>query len=299
MYQYSIKDKEAESAVDKTYKSQKLSDEFDKIDKKFNDLTNTNVDLNLQELDYIAPTKEDVKQRAENNLKDYKDKSLQKIENDFNSEKKSLNDSIASAETIKQDKIDMVKKSYGDVKENESANALKRGLGRSSIALLRQYELNDEMMNKISDFQQAASKQVDELNAKLNLLEGQKQSALGAFDIEYAIKLQDKIDSINSELAEKQENIIKYNNQIKELQAKHQKEQDETNFNNLKDLAGIYAKYGTGVVDEIKNNQKYQVAKEYFKNMSNDDAVLELESNPNYKTQLGSYYNRLLKELKG
>ena len=154
-------------------------------------------------------------------------------------------------------------------------------------------------MNKISDFQQAASKQVDELNAKLNILEGQKQSALGAFDIEYAIKLQDKIDSINSELAEKQENIIKYNNQIKELQAKHQKEQDETNFNNLKDLAGIYAKYGTGVVDEIKNNQKYQVAKEYFKNMSNGDAVLELESNPNYKTQLGSYYNRLLKELKG
>lgn len=298
MYQYSIKADESNNVLEKTLKSQQLSDEFDKIDKRFSDLTNSDVELNLEKINYERPTEEAVKTSAENYLKSFKDSSIDKINSDYQKQEDILSSNINTLNEDKKQKESDIKELYSSAKESESNDALKRGLARSSIVIERRNALDDEMITKISDLSRDVSNKINELNSQVDLLESQKQAALSSFDIEYAIKLQDKIDSINNDLFEKEQKIIKYNNEIKQIEAKHQQEQDEQNFNNITNLAEIYAKYGTGVVDEIKNGQKYVVAKQFFENMSKEDALSELENNAMYKSRLGSYYLKLLNEIK-
>ena len=61
-----------------------------------------------------------------------------------------------------------------------------------------------------------------------------KESALTSFDISYAMKLQNKISSLNAEIAKEQEKVLKYNKEIAKQEADYIKEQEKLRRKNKK-----------------------------------------------------------------
>jgi len=76
-------------------------------------------------------------------------------------------------------------------------------------------------------------------------------------------------------------------------------EQDEKHYKQIMDFAERYERGLIGI-NMMKQEEKYEIAKEHFSAMDKAQALAELASNPIYKENLGnSYYNKLLKQLQG
>ena len=150
------------------------------------------------------------------------------------------------------------------------------------------------MLDNFVKINEELTKNINSLNSQKSLLEEQKQNALNSFDIAYAIKLSEKIDSINSSLDKKEQEIQKYNNEIAEKEAEYKRKKQQEAI----DYAEFISEYGIGSIEIMKSGEKYEIAKQYFADMDKDQALKELTTNPIYKSQLGTYYNKLLTSLR-
>ena len=106
-------------------------------------------------------------------------------------------------------------------------------------------------------------------------------------------------------MAEKQADIIKYNNEIVEKEKKYQDAYDEfvkdiqdDNFNKDKSILELQQKYGSNVINSYKNNQINSIVDDYFKNMSKEEIVDILLGSEELKSVLGNKYEELLNKYK-
>lgn len=297
MYQYIIDDKTSEDIKKLTESTKSILEQFSDVDKKYS--TNTDkIELNLQKLKYETPTAEQIKADAENSLKSYKNESIKGINEDYLKKSQNIDKSIEEVKTTAEERKNNIIDTYENIKENAANDAIKRGLARSSIIVNKLDNYNNGMLNELSILASKSNDQLSLLNTQKSTLELEKEGALNAFDIEYAVKIQDKIKAINDQIAKNEEAVIKYNNEIAQLEAKWQKEQEEERLKNAMSEAEYFSKYGTYVIDSIKNKEKYEIAKNYFSNLDKTSALIELTNNSIYKENLGeSYYKKLLQEL--
>lgn len=299
MYQFSFDENTTKRLQDTTKVGGEIFEKFNQIDKKYNSLNGSETNLNLKEISFEKPTEEDVKQKAENNLFDYKNTNINSINEKYDNKIESIEEQKGKIDNNKQESLIGLENKYAKVKEEAKNDAIKRGLARSSIIVNTLSGLDRGMMQDLKELETKANDKISALNEQKSLLEQQKQNALNSFDITYAVKLQNEIDSINSNILKNEQEAIKYNNEIAKLQAKWEKEQEDGNFDKTSNLVGLIGKYGTAVFDVLKQNEKYAVASEYFAQLNKEDAILELQNNPKYKENLGtSGYNKLVKEIK-
>ena len=144
---------------------------------------------------------------------------------------------------------------------------------------------------------------INAINFELNALTQKQQQALDEFDITYAAKLNSKINDLTNELKEKQEEIIKYNNEIAKSEEDYKikyenlkNDMADSNFDKDVDLVELYAKYGTNAVNKYRESLVYEAVKDYLLTVTKTEAKHYLVNNKNIKEQLGTYYNQLLKE---
>ena len=298
MYQFTFDEDTTNKIKDKTNKSKTIFEQFSDVDNKYNTLNSTDNSLTLEKIDYVKPSDEEIKNKAENSLSNYKNTNLASISENFEEKNNMLDKSIEKTQKEGEAKKNEIYTAYQNAKENAKEDAIKRGLARSSIIVNTLSSYDDNMFNELSEKSNEMATKISEYEAEKLNLEEQKQNALSSFDIEYAVKLQQKIDDINSEISEKQQEITKYNNEIAEAQAKWAKEQEDSNFDKTAELATLMGKYGTAVFDTLKQNEKYSIAKNYFNSMEKQEAIAELTNNPAYLSNIGRYnYNKLLEEL--
>lgn len=299
MYQFTFDEDTTKKVENQTKKSKSILEQFSEVDNKYSSLSSLGEsDLNLQELTFKKPTEAEVKTKAENSLSEYKNSNIASINSNFETKNKNIDNSIEEAKKAGEEDAKKIYSNYKNVKQDAKDDAVKRGLARSSIIVNTLASYDNGMLNELSS-------KSDEVNAKIvafqnekNLLEQQKQNALGSFDIEYAVKLQEKIDSINQSIQEKEQEVIKYNNDIAEIKAKWEQEKGNENFDKTTHLAELMGKYGVAVFDELKQNEKYALLQNHFKSMSKDEALNELKNNSAYISNIGKYnYNKLLQEL--
>lgn len=298
MYQYLFDDNTTQKVKDNTEKTKSVLEQFSEIDKKYTQGTKADTNINLQKLDYVAPTQEEVTTKAENSLAQYKNDGIEKINSDYNLQNTQIDNSIKELKDQEQTQKQSIENTYAKVKENAQNDAIKRGLARSSIIVNKLQDYDNKMINDLTVLSSETSDKIFSLNTQKNTLELEKNNALKSFDIEYAIKLQDKIDSINEDISKNEQSVIKYNNEIAELEAKWQRDTEQENYDRSQDLANFIAKYGTYTVETLKRDEKYQIAKEYFANLDKEVAINELKNNLSYEENLGKVnYNKLLKSL--
>lgn len=298
MYQYLFDDNTTQKVNDSTNNSKSMLELFQDVDKKYTFGNQSDAKLNLQKLEYVAPTKEEVKIAAENSLNSYKQNGINNINSTYETKNSQIDKSIQQVKDDTEKQKVTIANNYAQVKQDAKNDAIKRGLARSSIIVNTLENYDNKMLNNLAILSSEANDKITSLNIQKNSAELEKENALRAFDIEYAIKLQDKIDSINADISKTQESVIRYNNEIAELEAKWNKEVEKENNDRAIDMAEFVGKSGSFVIETLKRNEKYQLARDYFKTMDKQSALNELTNNSAYKENLGDViYEKLLKEL--
>ena len=95
-------------------------------------------------------------------------------------------------ESSKKDKQEIIS-AYTSAKNEAKDDAIKRGLARSSIIVNTLASYDKGMLENLESEAKELESAISGYESERNLLEEQKNSALASFDIEYAVKLQDKI----------------------------------------------------------------------------------------------------------
>lgn len=292
MYKFIVDDETTQKVKQATSNSKSILEKFEEIDEKYT--PKTNQDVNLEKMEYTKPTQEEVNQKATDSLIGYKNSNIESINEEFEQKNKDLNNELKEVQTSKENQKQEIENTYQKVKDNAQNDAIKRGLARSSIIVNKLANYDQGMLNELNELSTSANEKIESLKTQLNNIESEKLSALNSFDIEYAIKLQEKIDSLNSDITKKEQEVIKYNNQIEELKNDIQNQ----NFEDTLKFYQYVNENGTYVIDNIKNKEKYELAKDYFLSMNKEDALNELTNNSVYRKNIGeANYQKLLEEI--
>lgn len=298
MYQYIFDEKATEKIKDSTNKAKSILEQFAEVDDKYTFGDKMDIGLDLKRNDYVAPSQAEVEEKAKNSLESYKKQIINSINDNFQKKSEKIDEDIKSTKINSKIAKDEIKNTYAKVKENASNDAIKRGLARSSIVVNTLSNYDNKMLNDLEVLASKTSEELASLDTQKNTLELQKENALNDFNIEYAVKLQSEIDSINSDIAKAQESALKYNNEIAELEAKWAKEQNQENYDRQSDLLELISKYGSYAITIAKENEKYSLARQHFANMDKQTALNELKNNSAYLNNLGTAnFKKLLEEL--
>lgn len=260
--------------------------------------------LGLEEMDYDAPTSEEIERQAQESLKQYKDNEISSINLKYDTKFSNLSESAEKALLNKEDGEVYIDSGHDSSLRKAQNTNIKRGLAHSSIYENAVKAIEGEKINKLSEVEQEYNKTISKLENERSILEQQKEGALTSFDISYAVKLQNKISSISSQIAKEQDKILKYNQDIAKQEAAYKKEQetaiaaeqkkvDQKN----KELQNLIDKKGITEVSKMKAQEKYDVILGYLSNMPRAEALNELENDSTYKNELGSYYNLLYAQM--
>lgn len=298
MYQYIFDEDTTNKLKTTTAKTKAIFDQFGAIDNKYNTLAKGENELNLEKMNYSKPTDEEISKKAKDSLQEYKTSGIDSINNEYLEKQEQAKKSISNLKEDLKNQTNNIISAYDNVKEEAKEDAIKRGLARSSIIVNTLAKHDQQMLNELSEKAKQINEKIDAYNGDLALLQTQKQNALNAFDIAYAVKLQEKIDGINEEVYKNEQDVIKYNNQIAQIQAEWDKKNNDDSFDKTTSLAELIGKYGSAIFDVLKQNEKLEIAKNYFAQMSKEDAINELKNNSAFINQLGNKnYNKLLEEL--
>lgn len=305
MYQYSFSDKESKEIENKTKSIDDVFKAFKDIDKKYEinleDKSDSfNQSLELERKQFERPDEKEVEKQAQEGLSEYKNASLNQIENDYKTNKTAIDQQLETLDSSTKQSKSQLEEAYQSAKTNASNDAIKRGLARSSIIVNKLAEYDKNMLTEFSKIEKDYNDTFNKLNNQKSMLEVQRQNALDAFDIAYAVKLSEKISALNEKLDQKEQEVIEYNNKMEQLEKefeleRNEKLQDYQNDLNKQKLDNMkyYGEYGTNQLDMIKEKEKYDIAYEYLMSLPKDEAVSLLENNPDFRTNFKTYYNKL------
>ncbi|MDE6401066.1 MAG: hypothetical protein K2L54_00460, partial [Clostridiales bacterium] len=159
--------------------------------------------VELDEIDYTAPTDEYLAVKAENSLADYRTDEINAIrdrsENDVK-QKSAQRDAYISDRDGERAAL---AESYEAAVRAVDADAVKRGLARSSVAAVGRSELESEYLKRNADVVQSYGKKIAELDNEIAAADGKLRAALDDFNLSYATKLNQKIAELKAERDEK------------------------------------------------------------------------------------------------
>ena len=173
-----------------------------------------------ERLEYDRSTDEQLKDRAEKELADYYSSGTKAVEKEIDELKRKYESDKTSASKSAEDKTAALYSAYADAKEKTAADVLKRGLARSSIAVLRQSELDENAASGASKIANELYGRIGELDEKISELGAVREKALNDFNISYASKLSGMISDLKDERDKKMSEAVKYNNSLSEKEYK-------------------------------------------------------------------------------
>lgn len=278
-------------------KADELINKIKDFTSKFEQGTNYVPEKNtsFERLDNIQIDDEKIKKQAEDELLTYKKENYDKIINATTERENELLENKANLKENYDSAVQNVSKQYEQVRETVSNDALKRGLQRSSIVINKLDAFNQDELATYSALNKELTDSLNEIDFELNSLEAQQELALSNFDIEYAVKLNNKISGLKQELLDKQTEITKYNNQIAEKEADFDLKYEELknsmakqDWNETMDLMEYQIKYGNNAVERYKQSQIYSIIDNYLANLSTAEAKSLIENNETLRNYLTS-----------
>lgn len=288
---------------------------------KDNALKNKNLseiidDINSMKKDYIskdyvdAPNSlglEEVKIKEKSD-DEFADLAKQSLNLKYDTKKKNTKDTFESKiseiikdnENLYKNKDQSINKvnEYFDNSKNETENqALKRGLARSSIVISELSKIEGDRAKELSSVLDNLQSNIYQNEIKIDSLSNQMEEALGNLDIEYAIELSDKIASLKNEFEKEKQEAIKFNNNVKKLEAEYKLDLDKQKQDKQKQTLTLEDKYGVDFFQLELAEKKYDYLKNYFDSLDPKYALSLFLTNKDLKTILGDNYSKMYKYL--
>ena len=236
---------------------------------------------NLPSNDVFMPTTDAIRAEATNGLANYKSASLDKINNDFKVEmqtqqakkqnlKNQFDQQVASINTNAQNSL-----------EKLQAKNISQGIENSSITNNTKQAINNQQTADLNGVQKEYQSTLDAIALKCDICQQEKELALANFDIAYANKLNQQINTLTSQYNTALKNAEEYQNLIDQKRTEIEKEFD--------------SKYGA-TVESLTQNMHREMTYDAFvklKDLPKSQAQEILNSNPEIKEYLGDWYSAL------
>lgn len=254
----------------------------------------------LDKMEYTAPTDEEIKKNAADELAEYKQGGIGSIDSEMENLKKQYESGLAAADKNLEKNNSAVEEAYSTAKKSTDNDLLKRGIARSSIAANKSAELEGAQAKMKSDVYNKYTEEVSGIDNQISGLETKRAKALDDFNITYAAKLTKSINDLKSDRQSKLDEVLKYNNTIteKQNQAQIDKTMKESDLYSeaLSQREKENAIKGGGDSD-AKQKQTYNKMAEALRGLNGIDARKMLAENNIFQTNLSSkYYYALLDE---
>lgn len=185
---------------------------------------------------------------------------------------------------------------YQDNKENSKNDMIKQGIARSSIAEGERERIENEASQSLGLLREESQNKIKGYELEIALLEKTLKSDLESLRLSHAVKVQQRIDKIVSDIDKENEKILEYNNKVADLEARAEEERAEIQHQAWKEskaLARQEAKYGYSGEKKDNYMERYDVAKAYYNTLPKEQALNELQSEPKMRTYLGLYFDML------
>lgn len=235
------------------------------------DLEGKSGKISLEEMTYEPLTKEEIEQKAKLGVEEKYELKKNALDSEYEDALKTQEEKVNSVLSSANAKKEEISNLYDDLEEKLGANAIKRGISRSTIVSEQIRNLSTE---KIKDLLKVDDSVASELKINEDKIEGLKkdyQTAVNSLNIEKAVEISDNIEKLTKEQNDKIEEVLKYNNTLK-------KEEASVN-NNVKPATEIE-------ISRIKNEILKQ-AINYYSKLPKDERLSAFENDEDIKKLLG------------
>ncbi len=255
----------------------------------------TLAETKLKELDYTPPTDEYLAEKAETSLADYKVRGESDIRRASEENAQTLRTNKAEYEAARVKALESLEKAYGNAAERVDSDVIKRGLARSSVAVNAKSGLADDYASRSAEILGEYGSKIADIDAEINSVGSKLTAALDDFNIAYAAKLAEKLDSLKADREKKSKEAVEFNNSVREKQAK-------LDADRLKTESALYSsalsQYKTETsLDSLTPEARDAVYKSVFSKMdaylggmTEQQAKLEFLNHSLYRDHLSDYY---------
>lgn len=163
-----------------------------------------------------------------------------------------------------------IEERYDSAKKIASDDALKRGLGRSSIIVNLLKEYDADKLKTIDEKDQKYGDELKKINDKITELNAELKSSLDKADMREAFEINERLTKLKSERDNANEKVIKYNNSLAEKlgELKKQLENSSTRGHVIVEAERLADEY---------NNQMLKKIIGYYSNLSDDEIKKDFE----------------------
>ena len=165
----------------------------------------------LDEKTYDAPTDEEIVKTATEEEKANTERKKRAAEAVAEEKKAALNsqkENYANDAKISEKRI------------SDAYETVKRGIARSSIISEQLKDFDEAKIRDVENAYAAAREKIAEANDKIGNLTEELLKAVASYDIEEAVKINERITALKEERTKKQNEVTEYNNALKEKRAK-------------------------------------------------------------------------------
>lgn len=283
-------DKEA-----KNRSAEEVVAELKDIERKYasNDYVDAPDSLGLDKVEVPNKTDDQLKEAAEQSLKEKYDKKKQSTDQGFRKQIESL---LETQEKNKEDNLkqqEQINKNYDDSIKATESQALRRGLARSSIVISQLSALEGGRANDLSQSLKDLEDKLTSAENQIASLEKEQQEALDSLDIEYAMELDEQIEKAREEYQKSVKEAIEFNNNVDKLEAEYKMKLDKQKQDKQETLTELQAKYGSSYTYKKIKDEQFDYLKDYLQSLDKDYALELLLTNNDFKRILSSRYSEM------
>ncbi len=283
----------------------KLKDEIKRLETLDNNIVAPRLpSVKLEETRYDPPSDSALEDAARGELQDYKTNGEKTLRDKSKAEADALSAKRDAYASSRDDELAALGTSYESAVRATDADAIKRGLARSSVAAVNRGEIESEYLRKNADIAQTYGKKLSALDADIAALDGKLRAALDDFNLSYAVKLNGRLNELKAERAQKLDDITEYNNKIRAEQVKLDTERIKTESDLLTDAVDRERKASS--LDKLSAENRDKIFKAVYEQMDGflsgltpDRARIEIRNHTYYREHLSDYYYKRLYEKYG
>lgn len=254
--------------------------------------------LGLEKLEEVKIDEDKIREQVEKSLLSSLNLEKREKERETERERASIEEEMSRLLENAGDNRKEISEIYDNAKIEASNTSLKRGLARSSIAVLSINGLESEKAQQLSDLAKNLSESLEICEKRINALKDELASSLESLDIEYAIEVNEKIKEETEELYKKQKEVIQFNNNVEKLESDYQAKRFDM-LEDAKKREEELAKEYKGIARRTREEEIKERVLDYFSGLPKDQAIKELVENASFSDYLGEsffdVYYRLMK----
>ncbi len=245
-------------------------------------------EIDLEKIDYVAPTDDELLEVAKSTLKEKYDTQRNSATSSSEGKKFSLSKSIEDLQRQAQEKKAVADSNYSKAIKDVENQAVKRGIQRSSIALSSLADLADKNVSEKTKIDEDSDKKKEDYLAEIEKVNDDLHKTLERLDENEKSEIAKELKTLQDERDRKVVEAIKYNNEITEKEKKY-----ETS----KDVIDIQS-----TINKIRGNHQLRMAGivlDYYRNFEdNNEALADFANDDQLAVYLGNYYDYVLNVLK-